>query len=409
MMFLLLLFLLGISYAISLEEAVEVALKNNTSVRISELDIRKAEQAIRQARAGILPQVNFSYSYTRLSDSLAYGFTPKDRQSYLIGLNQTIFDRSIFTAITLAKDSMELKKLVHEDVKRTVEYQVKSLFYALLYKKKVVELLKENLSYWEENYKLAQAKYQAGILTKVDLIRTQAQLESAKAALEQAKTDYIKSLEDFKNLLKVDSITEPEGELSYSPFDKPLDILQEELLKNNSTLKVERVNYRVLQRQVELAKASYYPTLSANLGYQGSTGKKSFSGGTQWIEGYTAGVSLNYKIFDGFARDANVAQAQIDLLKEAQNLKDVESTQLTLLRKAYDDLQSLKTQIDATLKSLEASKEALRLSTERYRYGITTLLEVLDARNNYNTTLQNLYLLYYNYNSTLALIERLTR
>ncbi|SHK56593.1 TolC family protein [Thermocrinis minervae] len=409
MMFLLLLFLLGISYAISLEEAVEVALKNNTSVRISELDIRKAEQAIRQARAGILPQVNLSYSYTRLSDSLAYGFTPKDRQSYLIGLNQTIFDRSIFTAITLAKDSMELKKLVHEDVKRTVEYQVKSLFYALLYKKKVVELLKENLSYWEENYKLAQAKYQAGILTKVDLIRTQAQLESAKAALEQAKTDYIKSLEDFKNLLKVDSITEPEGELSYSPFDKPLDILQEELLKNNSTLKVERVNYRVLQRQVELAKASYYPTLSANLGYQGSTGKKSFSGGTQWIEGYTAGVSLNYKIFDGFARDANVAQAQIDLLKEAQNLKDVESTQLTLLRKAYDDLQSLKTQIDATLKSLEASKEALRLSTERYRYGITTLLEVLDARNNYNTTLQNLYLLYYNYNSTLALIERLTR
>jgi hypothetical protein len=59
--------------------------------------------------------------------------------------------------------------------------------------------------------------------------------------------------------------------------------------------------------------------------------------------------------------------------------------------------------------SLEFAKEGLRLSTERYRLGLGSQLELLEARANYNNLLANYYLLLYQYNSSLANLERLTQ
>lgn len=127
------------------------------------------------------------------------------------------------------------------------------------------------------------------------------------------------------------------------------------------------------------------------------------------VEGYTFGVRLNYKIFDGFAREANVAQAKLDVLKQMENLKDVETSQRAELRKTLLDLGSLKAQLNALELSLESAKESLRLSTERYKFGVANQLEVLDAINNYNSLLESYYYTLYLYNTSLARLERLTR
>ncbi len=396
-------------WCITLEEAINIALKNNTNIRLSELDLKRVEEDIKKARAGILPQISASYSYTRLDSSLAFGFTPKNRQTYLLQLNQTIFDKSVFDAIELAKLSKDLQSYLLEDVKRTVELQTKNLFYALLYKKQLVELYKQNISYWEENYKLTSAQYKAGVIPMVNLLRSKAQLESAKAQYEQALSDYKKSLEDFKAYLRIDEDVEPEGSLQLVPFEEDYNKLEKLLLERNSTLLVAKKNLEVYQKRINLAEDSYYPTLSGFLTYQGSTGRRSLVGGTEWIRGYTFGFQLQYNIFDGFRRSADVAQANIDYLKQKENFIDLLYNQRAQLKKKLEDLKSLKVQLKAVEASLEAAKESLKLSTERYRYGVGSQLEVLDARNNYNQTLQNYYFVLYQYMSTIAEIDRLTK
>jgi len=77
------------------------------------------------------------------------------------------------------------------------------------------------------------------------------------------------------------------------------------------------------------------------------------------------------------------------------------------LRSTLLSINSLKTQIKAVQSSLEFAKESLRLSTERYRLGVGSQLEVLEARANYNSLLANYYLLLYQYNSSIASLERL--
>ena len=250
-----------ISFSITLEEAVKVAKDNATRIRLSRLDIEKAKEQIRQARAKILPSVSFTYSYTHLGGELATGLTPRDRHAYSLSLNQTLFDLFLFRSLDVAKENLQLQRLILDDITREVEYQTKTLFYGLLYKRELVKVYEEELSYWEENYKLVKAKYDAGIVPKVELLRSKSQLENARARLEMAKSDYANALEDFKVFLRLESITEPEGSLEPRIVTYELDNLKQALLENNTTLKVAQEYVELQKKRVQRAKALYYPTV----------------------------------------------------------------------------------------------------------------------------------------------------
>ncbi|MCI4458483.1 MAG: TolC family protein, partial [Thermocrinis sp.] len=114
-------------------------------------------------------------------------------------------------------------------------------------------------------------------------------------------------------------------------------------------------------------------------------------------------------IFDGFSREAEISEAELDLLKQRENLLQLEYDLKAKLKNTILSINSLQTQIRAVQSSLEFAKESLRLSTERYRVGVGSQLEVLEARTNYNNLLSTYYLLLYQYNSSLANLERLTQ
>jgi outer membrane protein len=405
----LLLLVLGFARAITLEQALELAKERANQIRLSELDIKKAEEEIKRARANILPQVSVSYSYTYFGQDLALGTIPNNRHSAVLQLNQAIFNKQVFELIKLANIQRELQSLIKEDVQRTLESQVKDLFYGLLYRKELIKLQEENLDYWEENYKRVSAKFSAGVVPKVELLRAQSQLEQARSQLEQARADYLRALEDFKALLRLEGNVEPEGTLELKEFDLKEEELLQALKEKNSTLRVSKKAVELAQGTVELKRAQNFPTVNGFANYQLFTGKRSPVGDTEWLRGYSFGVSINYLIFDGFSRKAEISEAEIDLLKQRENLLQLEYDLRARLRSTLLSIRSLQAQIKAVQSSLEFAKEGLRLSTERYRLGVGSQLELLEARANYNNLLANYYLLLYQYNSSLASLERLTQ
>lgn len=402
-----LLLVLGFAGAITLEQALEIAKERANQIRLSELDIKKAEEEIKRARAGILPQVSVSYSYTYLGQDLALGTTPNNRHSAVLQLNQTIFNKQVFELIKLAHIQRELQSLIKEDVQRTLESQVKDLFYGLLYRKAIIKLQEENLNYWEENYRVVSAKFSAGVVPKVELLRAQSQLEQARSQLEQARAEYLSALENFKALLKLEGDVEPEGTLELKEFNPKEEELLQALKEKNSTLRVAKKLVELAQGTVELKRAQNFPTVNGFANYQLFTGKRSPVGDTNWLKGYSFGVSINFLIFDGFSRKAEISVAEIDLLKQRENLLQLEYNLKARLRSTLLSINSLKAQIRAVQSALEFAKESLRLSTERYRLGVGSQLEVLEARANYNNLLANYYFLLYQYNSSLASLERL--
>ena len=403
------LFYLSLSFAITIEEAVEIAKKQANQIKLSEIEIKKAEEQIRKAKANILPQVSLSYSYNYLGQDLALGATPNNRHTAVFQINQTVFDKTIFELIKSANIQRELQILLKEDVERTLEYEVKDLFYALLYRKTLIGLYEENLQYWQANYKTVEAKFNAGIVPKVELLRALSQLQQAKAQLEQAKGEYLQALEELKSLLRLEKLSDLEGILEMRQVELDQEKLFQALLEKNSTLRASRKAVELAEKNVELKKAQYYPTLSASASYQAFTGRKDLRGNTEWLSGYSFGISLNYRLFDGFSRKADVSLAELELLKQRENHLQLEYNLKATLNKVLISLNSITSQINAVKASLETAQEALRLSTERYRLGIASQLEMLESRANYNNLLATYYFLLYQQNSTLALLERLVK
>ncbi len=403
-----LLLLVSLTFGIDLKGLLEIAYRNVKDIKISELEIKRAYEEMRKARSGILPTLTGSYSYTHLDKNLVFGFGLQDRQSYTLTLSQNIFNKVVFDTLSLAKKEMKLKKLILEDVKREVKYTVKEFYYALLYKKEVIKLAQDNVKYWKENLKEIEQKYKAGIVPKVEYLRAKAQYESAKAELVSAETDYYKSLEELKAFLRVNRLDDIEGELIYKEYPLEGKLWEDMLLKNNTTLKIAKQKLEIARKFIDVAKSDYYPTVEAYAEYQGYTTRKSLRGGEAWVKGYTVGLSLNYLFFNGFKREAELSQKKIDFLKEKENYIDTLYRLKAELKKVLLDLKSLKERIKATKLSLKAAGESLKLSTERYREGVATQLEVLDARNKYNEVLKNYLFLLYLYNTDLAKLERLT-
>jgi len=114
-LFLLIVFF-SLGFSLTLEEAKRLALRNHIEVVKGELDLRKLEERIREAKGSILPKVSLSATYIRWDKNYISAFVPPDKYSATLSLNQPLFDRLIWTALKLARANKELQNLVLADV-----------------------------------------------------------------------------------------------------------------------------------------------------------------------------------------------------------------------------------------------------------------------------------------------------
>ncbi|MCX7760488.1 MAG: TolC family protein [Hydrogenothermaceae bacterium] len=383
----------GSAHAITYEEVMSIAEKNATNIKLTEKDIEKTEYQLKEAKGNILPSLLLTGTYTRWDPNYISGFTPKNQYSVKAGLTQKIFDYQIFSLIKLSKVSVETQQVIKEDVKQKVKDTARRLFLLSLLNKEIVKIKEENLKYWQENYKYIEAKYKEGLLAKYDFMRASSQLQSAIADYESSKANYEKSVEDLKRFLMLEDITPPEGQLTQLIPD-----VDTSKIEDNTEIKVLKAQLKLADYQIDYQKAANYPSLSAFLNYQANNQRNFPVGNEIWKKGYNLGLSLNWQLFDGFAKDSRVLQAKVDKSKYEIQLQDKIKEVKTQITKTLIDLKALQTQLQAEKSNIEVSKESMRLSTERFKANITNLLEVLESQTNYQNANLNYLNVLYNYN-----------
>ena len=407
MRLLLLLLLFSISYSLTLEEAIRLALEKNIESVKSELDLRKVEERIREVRGSVLPTVTLSARYTRWDPNYISSFVPKNKYLLTLSLNQTVFDKSVWDALRLAKRSRELQEAVIKDVKSSLKAEVEKLYWAVLLKKEVLREKEESLRYWEDYFRLVEEKYREGIVPKYEFLRARAQFRQARADLIRARSDYRTSINSLKNLLGITGEVELEGELRKVSFniEKPKDTL----LKRNTTLAVLERTLRVKKESVELRRAEYYPKLSFFANYNVENIKDFRNGRLEedTRKGYSFGLSLDFTIFDGQKRSARVMQERLEELKVKEEIEFKRKELLNKLDSLLSQLRALREEILAREDTLLASEESLRNATERYREGVGSQVELLEARRSYEDAKLSYLNSIYLYNSTVADLKAL--
>ncbi|RLJ70302.1 outer membrane protein TolC [Hydrogenivirga caldilitoris] len=404
---LLLLFLFTFSYSITLEEAVQLALKRNIESIKSELDLKKVEERIREVKGSVLPTVSFSARYTRWDPNYISSFVPENKYILTLSLNQPIFDKSVWDALRLAKRSRELQEAVIKDVKTSLKAEVEKLYWAVLLKREVLKEKEESLTYWENYFKLVEEKYKEGIVPKYEFLRARAQLRQARADLIRAKSDYTVSLNSLKNLIGVDEDITVEG--TFGKGTLKIEDPRETLIKNNTSLLVLEKTLKVQRENVELKKADYYPKLSLFANYNVENIKDFKNGSIQEEvrKGYNLGVSLDFTIYDGQKRSARVMQEKLEEMKVREEIEFRKRELLNQLDSLLSQLKALEEELLAREDTLLASEESLRNATERYREGVGSQVELLDARKAYEEARLSYLDSVYVYNSTIADLKAL--
>ncbi len=392
---------------LTMDKAVSIALRGNYDLRLADFDLLKAESQITEAYAGAWPKLNFSGQYTRnlkspvlfippntpfnpSSQTLTFSIGAENSYNLGVTLSQTIYDPRLGTAISIAKKYSSFSKLNNQTSKDDVIAQVKKSFYNVLLSQKLIDVNQKNYEVAKANYENTGLLYKQGVASEYDYLRTEVQLANIKPALIAAKNNLKLAKNSLKNLLALDLNTDIKvvGEFKVDSVSNELLAKSNEILKEkNPLLKKLNIQKSILEENVDIEKAAYWPSLSAFGNYNWQTQDNTFNfSNYNWANTITVGLQLSYAIFDGFKRQAKVQQAELEVKSiQVTKTKTEEGLKIKLLQSQLNMEEALD-RIHAQEKSVNQAERALHIAQTRYKEGVGTQLEILDTQNSLTQT-----------------------
>lgn len=388
---------------ISLQDAVNYALENQSDAKKAKLQIENSEYLIQEARSGALPNIsgNGSLNYNPILQESAlpgefFGqpegttilvpFGQKWNSTIGVSLTQNIFDQTVFTGLKAAKTTREFYQINAQLTEEQVIERVATAYYNVFVQKEQLETIDSSYVNVAKSRDIIKSLFENGLAREIDLDRVNVQLMNLSTTRQQL----VNAVQLQENALKFYMgmpINQP-IELRDEDFTADAVLLSEESdVENRTEMKVLKKQEELLVLQKEARKAAYYPTLSLSAGYnyQGLGDKFPIGGkqsdGVFWSDYAMIGLNLRIPIFNGFATKARVSQADVELRILQEEIK---LTELGL------DLeyQNAKSQIENNLIAIENQQENVNLAQKvvdntqnNYRLGLANLTELLEAQN----------------------------
>lgn len=366
---------------LTLPEALQEALDHSPVLRQYRSRYREAGFRVDEAHAGGLPQISLDAGYTRIEPTLDFGTLPvvvNDNWSVGVQLRQALLT---FGRLEWASEAAQLaQQAAREEYRQQAEdlmARVSQAFLEYAWRQDEVRVAAERLEARRAHLRDVEKMYEAGSVANYDRLATQAAESEAEQRLLAAQH----RVELAKARLQV---------LLGRPLDQPLAISLEGVPEPPAEDRAAGVS-RAFERRPELAalgkaveaararislaEAQGAPTFGLETGYVRRTAT-AFQ--TDWQ--FQAGVGLHVPLFDGGATAARAAQAREAAVQLEEMLAGVRQ-QVTLdVEEAWLDLEEARRQVDVARAHLDGATEADRVAALRYRVGVSTNLELLEAQ-----------------------------
>ncbi len=385
--------------ALTLDEAIRMAVANNRDLKMAELDMEKANKKVTEAIGNALPSLSATGQYSRAIEKTVFflpdfanpgsgRITPIEigaDHSIQFGFSATqiLFNSAVFEGVGTAKIYQKAARELYRAKYNGTVASVRKAFHGVLYAQRVLEMTRSSLRNAEDNLRNVEVLYKQGVVSEYDFLRARVQTENVRPAVLSVERQVQEALNGLKIILgvPVQNSLEISGELTFQPVDPGiLSSAAQALTENNAMLKALEYQKSVNEELIAINRSEYLPTLSAFGNYQWQAQKNVFSfGSNDFVRSSTVGLSLNLNLFNGFQTTARVGQAKMDFMKSEE--------QLLLTTEAFrSKVQSIALQLDEASKRYETQGETVTqaekgysIARTRYSTGSGTQLEVNDA------------------------------
>ena len=272
----------------------------------------------------------------------------------------------------------------------------------------LVDVAQQAVKDYQGHVTNVQAQYNVGLVASSDVL-------AAKTNLADSETNLVKA-QNSANLAEASlnqviaypaqtAINTAEHDLQYKPYNITLEQAKAYALLHRSALVKSALDVKSAEEAVKSAKSGYLPTVAVKAG-RGYADPDGYFGTS--TKSWSVGATASWSLWDGGATQNAIKKvnAQLEQAKEA-NLATVDAV-LLAVQKAYLNLRSAEQTIQSTQTAVAQGQESFRIATLRYRAGVGTNLDVLDAETKLTDARNNYVQALYNYNISIAALEQLT-
>ena len=393
-----------------LDDLTERALAHNTSIQRAAANLAQARALLRSANADRLPQVGASGGVQRTGGEGA-GATSTHGPVVTAGVNLS-YEVDVIGRISKASNAAALdaqaRASLLENARLLVQSDVAQAYFALRSLDAERLLVRDTVAAYNETLKLTEKRYAAGDIAELDVARVRTEVaanQSQAIALDRSRAELEHALALLAGELP-STLSVAEGQWTESLPTIPAG-MPSTMLTRRPDVTAAQANLQAAQLRLGIAQTAWFPTLALTASAGGASPQlsdlfKSSAG----LWGFNA--LLNLPLFDGGKREAGVqgAAAQVDAV--AANYREQVLVAFRDVEDQLSALQLLAQQSEVQAQAVASAQRALALSDSRYRNGLVSQLELLDARRSeLSLRREALQIRAAQYQSTVGLIKAL--
>lgn len=372
----------------TLERSLEYALAHNPDARIAQQRIAAAQAGLEQANSAFWPKLQVQSSYTRTDNPmLAFGSILNQRayNSSLDFNNVPDMDnfnaRGVLTVPLYAggrnaagrHSARALAAAARQEsaaVRNSLGFEVSRAFHTVLKTREFIRATEAAVNSFENNLGIANKRLDGGTLLKSDVLDIEVRLAQAREDRVRAQNAHSLAVRTLRNLLGI------EGE-SFTVADAAPMVGVPEV--NDFSVRPELAaaseRARAADAQVQAAKSGYQPRVSAfgslDHDYGGVTDRSGNS--------YTAGVMLQWDLWDGFSTRSKTREAEAMLESTREEQRKLRLALDFEVEQARLDLKAADERLAVSSKTVEQAMESVGLTRNRFEQGLALPTQLMDA------------------------------
>lgn len=456
---------------LSLSDAIDLALQNNPEFLAQQNQLRSAEWGVRSAYGNFVPSVNAStsFGYTgtgeRRFDSVVLDQQPAIYSSrYSLGMSLSLNGATLLAPSVARAQERAVEQQVAGGA-ANLRAEVTQRYLTALESQATAEQAERELARTELHVQLAEARFEIGSGTQLDVTRAEVQRGQAQVRLVQAQNaaanDILLLSQSIGTKLPADIELRDQFQLFQPSWTAAQ--LTEMAMDANPTLRASRAQADAARIRLRSARTNYLPTVSFSAGLSGYVSQAGDTGplvsqalqqaqnsyrscvnnnevrervglpvnacmdpSTPGFEsglretiarqnrGFpfdyitqpaSASVTISMPIFNGLTREQQVAEANVARLNAEHQVRSQEIRVEVEIETALRNLQTAYETAVLQQRVREMAAEELRLAEERFRFGANTSIEVTDAQASLAEAERAEIAAIYNFHRSIAALE----
>ena len=398
--------------ALSLEKSLEIALSDNPTIRVADMEIERQDWVRKQSVGNLLPNVSVSgqYSYSIVKQEMAKGlsFGADNSVSASASLSLPLYVPTVYETLKMNHTQMEQAVESARSSKINLTNEVKKAYYNILLAEQSLAVLKESEASIAKTVSNTKTMYEQGLASEYDLLSAEVQLSNLRPSIVQMENSIKAGKLLFRMYLGLPSTTDFTLTGTLDDFADEVAVAtiptNEVDFSNNADLRALDLQAKLLEHQLSLINASRLPTVAAftnfivsgndntmdfgsmmgGLGGGGPAGGGAAGGGTSspkksewwWQNPLSAGISISIPLFSG-GKNINKAHEIRNTLGQLSLQRDYLRQSVGVqVENAFNTIVAAREKMTSNEITVRQAQKAYEIAQVRYNAGTGTILEL---------------------------------